>query len=201
MWRVEPGSTLIPHTGSVRTICSLGRAGHRHLLERRRGELGPAAADRDQLGEDRHGDLLGRRGADVHPARRPQRGNALLGEPSSSSHARTAAARRTGNHPTYAAGRRSAAARASSSHWPWWRPRSSAARRVRSRRGRRAPTVTDGWSSATAEGSMSVERNPIAESRAARARRRSASCRRPRDRPSKVRSPRRPPSSRPSGRS
>ena len=42
--------------------------------------VGPAAPDLDELGEDRERDLLGRLGAEVDAGRRPQRGEPLLGE-------------------------------------------------------------------------------------------------------------------------
>ena len=47
---------------------------------RRRDEVGAAAADLDQLGEDRERDLLGRLRTEVHAGRRPQRGEPLLGQ-------------------------------------------------------------------------------------------------------------------------
>ena len=43
-------------------------------------EVGAAAPDLDELGEDRQGDLLGRLGAEVEAGRRPQRGEPLLGD-------------------------------------------------------------------------------------------------------------------------
>ena len=129
-----PRSTVMPQTGSSRTMSSTTglesaatgsparRAGERRRPGRRH-EVRPAAADLDELGEDREGDLLGRLGAEVDarpapaarraaPRRRPSRRAAT---------ARTTSARvGEATRPDVATRRgASAAASASSSQMPW----------------------------------------------------------------------------------
>ena len=57
----------------------VGQPGHRRGTGRG-DEVGPAAADLDQLDQDRQRDLLGRLGADVEPGRRPERGDPLVAD-------------------------------------------------------------------------------------------------------------------------
>ena len=171
-------------------------------------EVGPAAPDLDELGEDRERDLLGGLGAEVEPGRRAQRGEPLVGAMpvSSRSHGTDRApgsARRRARRS--AASRRSAAASASSSHEPWRRDDDVRARRgFEAARGpspvrtRRPPP---GTRSASAIGSKT--RDPPAGGRAELDERAGdrASCRRPTGAARAGAVPRRSPASRPSGRS
>ncbi len=83
-WRAVARSTVIPQTGSSRTMSST-TGSRRSWRGCRPPSPGPAtrrnraaAADLDELGQDRQRDLLGRLGAEVEPGRCPQRGEPLV---------------------------------------------------------------------------------------------------------------------------
>ena len=126
---------------------------------------GPAA-DLDELGQDREGDLLGRLGAEVHPGRRAQRRRSARAR-ASSPRAATRGRRRpaSATRPGRRTRRRGSARRRRPP-----RPRCPGSRRRRTARRRvQAPDVGPdddplgaGNASASAIGSMTVTRQPAA---------------------------------------
>ncbi len=129
-WRVYARSTVIPQTGSRRTISSTtgssetgsGRAPATVAGRGRSDEVRPPPADLDELGQDREGDLLRGLRAEIETGRRPQRRDALGPRPSISwrSQSRTTPARvGEATSPTHDASRVSASPTASSSQMPW----------------------------------------------------------------------------------
>ena len=149
-------------------------------------EVGPAAPDLDELGEDRERDLLGGLGAEVQAGRGAQRGEPLLGERRSPRGAtrgrrRPGSARRRG--PTYATSRVRARPRAPPRPRSPWVATTTYGRRlgVEAARGRSAADDASaaGKASASAIGSNDGHAPARPPSRARRARRRSGSCRRP----------------------